>query len=415
MKRFLKWLLIIVLIVLLLVLLLAGGVSWLAGTSSGFSYATGQADQRLEQIELTDIRGNLVSGVNGEAVSFANESMNLELTGIDTDWRVGCLLQREFCLDNASVDEVYIELLPREQTTAAAPSSDDITLPSIQLPIDFELKEVLIKKLRFQAIGDAPEQVIEDIRLSASTEGSVLTLNNASLAYQNYRTNLSGEVRLEDNYPLDLLLELEAADIIEEHDVSGTLKLSNNLDELMFAANINGAVAAQMSGTVSPLQKSLPLNAILAAEELGWPLDTHAQAKAIDLYVALNGTLDDYSLKLKTLLDGEQIPETALALEGLVNTERLELPAINIDSLGGGIDGSAALSWTQGINWLTDLDINNIDPSVHIADLPGLLGGKLVASGGVSDGNFTLDVSTAKVEGELSNFPFVLNAQLHGQ
>lgn len=411
MKRLLKRLLILLCILLLLIGLVAAAIAWVAGTDSGFSFAARQADQRLDMIGLSNVNGNLASGVDGESVEYTSETLNLKATGISTDWRTGCLLQREFCLDSAVIEEVYIETFATDKPSPE-PSPGDIVLPSIQLPINVTMNEVRVKKLRFKGPGVVPEQLIENIVLSASTDGSQLTIQQATADYQNYQARLNGMITLEDNYPLDLTVELRADDIIEDNDVAATVRLGNHLDDLSIDVVLDGAVQAQLTGTVSPLQKNLPVDLTLTAAELGWPLDTGAQARATDLGVTINGTLDDYALSVNALIGGEQIPETRLSLNGRANTERLELPGIDIDTLGGGIEGSAGVSWKNGLSWLTDLDISNIDPSIQLPNLPGRLDGEVIASGSVAEGNFTLDVSKARIEGELSNYPFVLDARL---
>lgn len=196
-------------------------------------------------------------------------------------------------------------------------------------------------------------------------------------------------------------------------DLSVSVHLGNNLRQLDINTTISGAINASLSGRVEPLLKSLPMSLTLSAPALGWPLDTHTQLEATQLKVNVNGTLADYQLKLYTNINGEQIPASSVSLTGLVNTERMSLPNIGIGTLGGTIDGSAAVSWTGGLNWLTELELANINPQKQYPDLTGLLDGHLQASGGIVDGQSTLDINRATINGTLSDYPFLLDAEIH--
>ncbi len=103
------------------------------------------------------------------------------------------------------IDQLDVETFASDKP-AEEPASGPIELPTINLPIDVKVEEVLIRKLNFKAPGDAPAQVLEDIRLSASTQGSQLTIQNISAAYQDYNAQLNGNIELDGDYPLDLAL-----------------------------------------------------------------------------------------------------------------------------------------------------------------------------------------------------------------
>ena len=105
------------------------------------------------------------------------------------------------------------------------------------------------------------------------------------------------------------------------------------------------------------------------------------------------------------------MPETGLDIAGIVNTERLILPDVRVETLGGAIDGTAALSWRDTLSWLTALDIENLEPQAVTDALEGRLGGAVKASGTVEDGTWTLVVNRALIEGELQGYPFTLDAE----
>jgi len=416
MKRLLKWLGILLLVLLVLVLLVLGVVYFVAGTEKGFNLVTREAARRVDGLELDAFEGNLRKGIATEALSFENDALKIEARGVDTAWRLGCLTERRFCLDRAIVDELDVTTY----ATEAAPKEPGgpIELPSIALPIDVTLEEVLVKRLTFQAPGDAPPQVLENLSLSARTDDGTLFLDEASVDYQSYAANVTGTVTPDGDYPLELTLLAALEGVVPEgegmgdvRDVLVTLELDNTLRELDLAAEVTGALEATLAGQVEPLEPDLPATLTVNAPRLGWPLDTQTIAKAEALSVTVDGTLEDYALAVTTRLSGEQVPDTDLSLAGQANTERLNLSSIDIATLGGTIDGSAALSWNDGIAWLAAIDLADIDPSVQLETLSGALDGAIRASGGVGeDGDWTVAVREAHVGGVLQDYPFTLDA-----
>ena len=417
MKRLLKWLGILLLILLLIVLLALGAVGFLAGTERGFNLATREAAKRVDGLELGAFRGSLASGIGTDALSFESDALKVEARGVDTAWRLGCLTERRFCLDRAIVDELDVTTFATDAPPPEAPAGD-IELPSVRLPIDVTAEEVLVRRLTFQPPGDAPPQVLENVRLSARTEDGTLVLDEAALDYGTYSARVSGTVTPDGDYPIDLDLVATLDDVVPEgegfgdvRDVRVELALDNTLRELDVAADVSGPASARLEGRVEPLDKDLPLAVELVVPEAGWPLDTRALARARDLRVTVDGTLEDYALGVTTNLDGEQVPATAIDLAGRANTERLLLSDIDVGTLGGTVAGSAALSWADGIAWLASIDLADIDPSVQVETIAGSLDGAIRASGGVAeDGDWTLDLRQANVEGVLQGYPFTLDA-----
>ena len=411
MKRLRKWILRTLLVILFFALLLVGGVYLLAATNKGFELASAEAIKRIDGLDVTSVDGNLRHGIKAGDVSFENEAVAITATGVDTAWRLSCLRSREFCLDRAVVDDLYIKTKAR---TDEPPPSDDapISLPTIALPISVTAKEVLIKRLRFQAPGDVPEQLIENIKLVANTDNSRVTLTEFSADYQEHHAQIDGSITLDGDYPLNVEVNATAAKIFEDKDLQLNARFGNSVADLTVDADVTGLATLNISGNLKPLEKDLPADLTITAAELGWPLETFEQAKLSNTNIRVDGSLDDYALTVNTTVNGEQIPSSRVQIAGSANTERLTLPTIGIATLGGTVAGNAALSWVEQIAWNTALDIFDINPAMHTPEVTGLLDGKLSASGTVEDGNWTVAVERANINGTLREFPFELEAKL---
>lgn len=418
MRRLFKWLGILLFTLLIVLLLILALVYALAGTDAGFKRVTQEVSKRVDGLELGAIKGNLTSGIETDTLMFANEAATIKATGVESGWRLSCLMQRRFCLDNITVDELELATYPTDKPTTE--SDGPIELASIVLPLDFSAQQILVKKLIFRPPGDAEPLILEDISLSAQTQDNVVSLENASLQYQSYEASASGTIKLTDHYPLDLTIKLSADDILPDTAPEGegaqaadiSVQLSNTLRNLTINTQVTGAVNASVQGFLQPLEKDLPIDLTVTAGQLGWPITSQNQIKATQTRIELAGTLNDYTLSVATQIDGEQIPDTRISIDGLVNAERLSLPSIDINTLGGTAKGNATVSWIETLGWATSWTLADINPGLQLPDLSGNLDGLIEASGLVQDGQWTVDLQQAMVTGELRKLPFKLDVAL---
>lgn len=411
MKRLLKWLAIILLIMLILLLLAVGISYFLLGTEKGFKLAAGQLNNRVEGLELGAVEGNLKTGIKTDTVSFKNEQVAVLANGVDSQWRSDCLFDREVCIDKIVIDELSVQAFATDKEEQPA-STDDISLPDINLPVSLNAKEVLVKTFRFQPPGDAPAQELTDIKLSAFTDDNTLRIDELSTQYNNISLDASGNITPNADYPLDVILDIGVDDFLEEHDAKTSIRLSNTLNDLDVDILVSGAVDASIKGRVQPLLKKLPVNLTVSSQQAGWPLDTREQVQADEVSLKIKGDMDDYGFDLSSKIKGEQIPATTIKLTGQTNTERALLTDVTALTLGGFATGNAAVSWTNGITWVTEMIAKDINPGIKFDGADGKLNALIIANGSAQDGKWTLDLDNGHIDGELRGVPFMLDSKL---
>ena len=170
--RFVLWTLLVLFILILIVL---GILYWIAGTDSGFARVTAIASERVPGLSIDGASGNLRHGITAESVTYANDTIDIKAAGLESGWRLGCLMQRKFCLDDLHIDALDVTTFATDEVDETPPRTEAIALPDIELPIDIALSDITIDTVRFQAPGDVPVQIVNDIHISAQTSDSQLT------------------------------------------------------------------------------------------------------------------------------------------------------------------------------------------------------------------------------------------------
>jgi len=381
----------------------------LVATESGFKLTSDQLNERIPGLTLENVEGNLLDGVKTSALSYENEQLALEASGIKSQWSSE-LFGRKLKIQQATIDTVNVQLFDTETAAETGPR-ENIALPDITIPLSFDAETVLIKEFKIQpADKNAPAQVINNIRLSMTAKDNTVTIRHLQARYDNITTTISGDITLSDGYPLTFDVTTVVSEIAENIELRASTQLSNTLEKLYVNSTIKSPVQASLSGVVEPLDKTLPANLRLKIDNAGWPIDTADLAKLSNLDFAIDGDLENYEISLKGDIDGEAIPSSSMSIRGFANPEKVLLPEIILNTLEGTVTGKGGVLLGEKITWVANLVMANINPGAYQADLPGKLNGTVVASGELIDQQWSVDLTQGDVDGELKGLPFTVNA-----
>jgi len=407
----LAWLLLSIFILLTLIIIL---FCLMIGTDKGIEVASKEASKHVEGLSALGVEGNIFAGgIQMETFHFSNTSVDVNAKGVNSSWELRCALQKKFCLETLSIDELTIDVAPTEKKTDS--SSGPIELPDLKLPIDASIDSVLISRLLIN-LPDNSKHEVRNVHLSAKTTQNGIDIENLSASYQDKSVKITGTLTPSGDYPLDMDIAMSADDVLPDSLPEGEgnqmqaihIKLTDSVRNLAFIAATKGIVNATVAGTASPLDKLLPVDLMLETPSIGWPLVSEKFVAANRTRLSISGSINDYTIRLSTRLAGEQIPESTILLSGLVNTERALIPAISVDLLNGTATGETSVSWKDELNWKSQWNLQNIDTSIYRSDYEGILHGSTKASGSVIDGNWSLDLETANLSGDLQGYPFAL-------
>lgn len=362
---------------LALLLLLAGALGWLLATHSGNQLLLRQ----IPGLEVEEFDGSLLGNWSAARLHWHDQNTSLTLLQAQMSLQLSCLQQRRLCVQQLSASELIVDLADSQQPTEQP--AKDFELPEINLPFALELQQLSLGALRLNG-----QQLLQDIALQASVEQTQLSVQNLQLAYQQHRLQASGELSMQQDWPLQfkLLLSSQLEGLSQSLDASlnigGSLRNSelelsmhslygqlqaqaqikleqaiswqaqltaSNFNPVHFVPELPGSISGQLNTSGSwqqqlELQAQAQLDGQLRGEELKLELQASGQGQQWQLQ-QLNASLGASSLhanaRLGQKLEGQldlQLPElqqlvaqaqgslsAAIQLDGSLQQPQLQL------------------------------------------------------------------------------------------
>jgi translocation and assembly module TamB len=169
-------------------------------------------------------------------------------------------------------------------------------------------------------------------------------------------------------------------------------------------------LSAQGSGSIEDHTQGLNLH--LNWQNLRWPLQgANIIAASSRGQLKFNGALEDYNLQIGADLQGQDIPNTKLQLQGQGNLKQLNIQALNLDTLGGNLILLGEVAWQPQITWNLNADGKNLNPATKWADFAANLGIKLQSSGKLADTGLETKLHLQELKGKFRDYPLIASAK----
>ncbi|MBL1376422.1 translocation/assembly module TamB [Zobellella sp. CGMCC 1.18722] len=291
-----------------------------------------------------------------------------------------------------------------EAPTAARPP---LVLPEIVLPFPLRLEQLSLTDSRLVQ-GDEV-QALHRLQLALEGEGSRLEIQRFELAHEWADVRLGGHITLSDDYPLELALAATLHQPLLEGQLAGqalALQLRQSLAELSAELSLEGVIAAQARLQARPLDPNLPFELALDWQRLGWPLIA-PEWRLEQGQLTLNGTLEDYRLRLAAEGRGPELPPIGIELAARGNPQGLELAPLELRLPQGEVKVEGRLGWQEGIDWQGILTLADVDPEAFVAGLDGRLNGELDTRFMLRGEQWQLEASP-DIHGRLRDYPLSL-------
>ncbi len=267
--------------------------------------------------------------------------------------------------------------------------------------------------------------------LSAVLDGKVQALQAELPAQLSLRmTDFKAAPDLPDTMTVsELLLELQG-DLHQGYQVDGQGLLSSTADKmqlslaallqstgvqlssLRLSANDEAYVAVQGE---AKWQDDLQANATLQWQNFPWHQLLQQEDIPVQLHT-LNGQVsyaeNQYQGTLNGDLSGPAGPFT-LATVFTGNEQHVQLSELLVEAGQGRLLGTATVGFAEGVDWLADIQVSQLNPAYWLEELPGELGGKIHSQGSLRDNHLQMDAN-ADLNGTLRGSPAQLVIDLQG-
>ncbi len=125
--------------------------------------------------------------------------------------------------------------------------------------------------------------------------------------------------------------------------------------------------------------------------------------------LAVSGTVDHYTLELRTLAQTGEFPDIGLELQSAGDTNELRLDSISLQLLDGKISGKGRVNWIDGLRSSVTLSGQGLDPGQYHEAWPGRLALELDAAVEIHEEETRIRIDEFNLSGILRGFPLDAN------
>lgn len=298
-----------------------------------------------------------------------------------------------------------------EAATAPAPvePAQDIELPAVIIPLRVELSRFDLRD--FTLAQETPIQ-IHHLGLQANAFQSQVNVDTLELDMPQVVAKLNTQVTLRGDYPLSLALNAT----VKQAEAQGqtlALQASGSVADLTLKAQLGGRAEANLSAQLQPLKRALPFDIAIEQLKAQWPLVDQGEYFVQAPHIGAQGSLNGYHMTLQTHLQGQAIPNVDVALQGEGNLQHITLNTLNVQTLGGTIQGQVSADWSALAKWQASLNLNQIQPGLQWPEAEGVISGDIATSGQLTkQGGWQIELPTLAIRGIVRDYPLDINGTL---
>ncbi len=381
---------------LIIIVVLMACLSWLLATESGARFVLGRAQPYLpSELELGELRGTFVGGIDLASVDWNSESLDVAIRDLSVEVEWARLLSRHLAVQSLDVAEIAVATRP------AADSDSSSELPSVDLPLHISVDSSSLRKLTL-TLDDVAHKV-DEIRVSGSMKGSRLDVAQLTVRSDWINADLDGRITVTGEYPgqirldwqwrtspsLELAGRLEARGDLRRYDVEHTLQLPQELATEARVSYVDDVLEFDLSNTWSALE---------------WPVgDSLLTSTGGTLKLA--GNPNSVNVSLDTRASFDDLPETQIDLQGVLDPEKIRISQFDASSDLGRLVASGDVRWQPALGFDVAYSVEDLDPALASGMLAGQLSARGIATGDWTAGDPRLAVVVGALEGRINDQP----------
>jgi len=287
----------------------------------------------------------------------------------------------------------------------ADPESSDPTLLPVVSLAELSLKiEGAIEQFLIKLDSDISGEQIPNSRVNLAGTGNLegVSIEELQLSGPEAALTATAELSWEEDFAWSASTDISRLDPRrwledwpEAHPVNGKVNLAMSADRLEFSElqlNIHDLETVASGFGEYQLSQGV-IAGELSWQTLAWPLGAGESSWSSEYgQLKISGHPDEWTADGELALLVSGFPEGILRLTGGGNSESLQLAIERGEILGGHFSGQANFSWLAPSTWSADINAEDIDITPLLPDYPGIVSGKILASGEVENERMQFDI-----------------------
>ena len=365
-------------VLLLIVLLIAALLALLAFSNLGTHLIASNVQRFLPGLELEEVQGALVRGVNLKRLMWQDETASVEVQQLKMDNELDVSFPATLHVNTLDADKLVIRL--KENAPA---SNEPFDLNAIQLPLTINAKQVNVKEIEIWPKQNQPPIHLHDVKLTGKA-------NYGRLQLDNIQAQIGAlEVPLEQQ-------TLQMRDLQLAGNLQGDQLKIDQLTGQVF--DNNGKANFSVAGTTA-LKEPYPLNLKLLVNSAS---STWGTGKAS---IGLGGELKNYTLEAQGDWQYANYPRYQADLKGKGTWENLTIASLALKGPAGDAQTKGQVSWQDGLVWQADVAGQGLNPSPFVKDFPAKVDAKFQTTGQLKQGVPVVALDISQLKGQLRGYP----------
>lgn len=295
------------------------------------------------------------------------------------------------------------------------------------LPLDFNIEQLDLANINIRQKSENAEEKPADIlnldtaTLAVKADQQSVQLSSLDLKSKQGNINGQGQLELKGHYPLALQLHAEGLQNFQPAlpVTKADVALSGDLfEKTELNVQTEGAIQAQLTGDIALATEKNPFNLTLKSKSATYPFapkKSEDPLKLENISLELHGNPTAYQLALSGNAKGMNIPAASVDLKGKGSITDFAIDNLNLTALEGRTQLTGRVDWSDGVEWDSQLHLNNVNTKSLAPDWAAVLSGDLASKGyaarGKTGDEWVVDVPKMDIKGTLSQ----RNLQLQGQ
>ena len=352
------------------------------------------------ELEIGSAHGNLLHSLNLENIRYTDEGQSINIKRLKLTWRLTYLLEGRIYIPSLMIDQIRITTT----NTNEKPSSDELSLPEISLPIQFTVNKLTLSDININ------NTLVDKVNFSGESHDNTININTLDVSALDAHVKTKGTINL--NAPLSVALNTTVqVNVAVDQTLHASIDLEGSSKKIALVVNTEAPFNANIHATLKDALTDASLNLTAHWENIVFIPEKGNRIRSHLGDLRFSGNLDDYELDFKADIAGNEIPKTVIATNAKGDSEKASLGTLIIETLGGTFTGHANLTWKPILTWEAVLNAEHINPGTKWHDIPGNINFN-ITSAGRKESTLLTHTSVTDFQGSLRNFDIDGNANI---